>query len=80
MAEHPNDDVKDLHQPMPDDASTAERLGHHEAMLMDHHARLGAVEKHLGIKTEAGVAKEETQGKATEKATKREASRERRRH
>ena len=45
--------------PKADDSTEAGKLTRHEAMLSDIHARLGAVEKHLGIKAEKGVAKEE---------------------
>ena len=66
--------------PKADDNPVAAALTHHQAMLEDHHARLGEVEKHLGIAKEAGVAKEESQDKSGEKAKKAEAIRERRRH
>jgi hypothetical protein len=45
--------------PKADDATTAGKLTAHDSMLKDIHGRLGAVEKHLGIKREPGVAKEE---------------------
>jgi hypothetical protein len=55
-----------------DDSSVAGRLTHHEATLKEHHERLKTMEEHLGMKKEAGVAKEET--------AKRGANRERKRH
>jgi hypothetical protein len=66
--------------PVGTDADKAGKLTAHEAMLKDHEARLGAVEKHLGIKSEKGVKGEETMSRATRKATMKEASRERKRH
>ena len=59
-------------------AANIEEKGHEpdkgdiNAMVHDHHARIGAIEAHLGMAKEPGVAKEET--------GKREPNRERKRH
>lgn len=45
--------------PKTDDAAEAGSLTALQSMLEEHHARLGRVEKHLGLKPEKGVAKEE---------------------
>jgi hypothetical protein len=45
--------------PVGTDATEAGKLTAHESMLKEIHSRVEAVERHLGIKKEPGVAKEE---------------------
>ena len=57
-----------------------EATGAHCEHCADHHMRLTAVEAHLGMTPQPGVATEETASRATQKETKKEASRLRKRH
>ncbi len=58
----------------------SEATGAHWVHCADHHARLTAVEMHLGMAAQPGVAAEETASRATQTETKKEASRARKRH